>query len=205
MLRLNLEKHINFIKKLTLFVWVRQYRTCTIRLSNRDKFLLKDILYKSTVLGIRTNLANARPDGVLLIPGLLYSVNITSGRKRLTCLRWTMWRALAVRNQRQGCGRGPWKGSLRKSTSRRRGDSWTCWTHSVGTRHRWLDHTNTELIILLIHATIHPVKIIPGGMTIKNHSTVQHTGMNYETEGTILSKTVKEKDLGVSMNARGRS
>ena len=25
--------------------------------------------------------------------------------------------------------------------------------------------------------------------------------MNYEMEGTILSKTVKEKDLGVSMNA----
>ena len=28
-----------------------------------------------------------------------------------------------------------------------------------------------------------------------------NTGMNYEMEGTILSKTVKEKDLGVSMNA----
>ena len=26
-------------------------------------------------------------------------------------------------------------------------------------------------------------------------------GMNYEMGGTILSKTVKEKDLGVSMNA----
>ena len=25
--------------------------------------------------------------------------------------------------------------------------------------------------------------------------------MNYEMEGTILSKTVKEKDLGVTMNA----
>ena len=28
-----------------------------------------------------------------------------------------------------------------------------------------------------------------------------NTGMNYEMGGTILSKTVKEKDLGVSMNA----
>ena len=37
-------------------------------------------------------------------------------------------------------------------------------------------------------------------------STVVHTGpgntsMNYEIGGTILSKTVKEKDLGVTMNA----
>ena len=28
-----------------------------------------------------------------------------------------------------------------------------------------------------------------------------NTGMNYEMGGTILSKTVKEKDLGVSLNA----
>ena len=28
-----------------------------------------------------------------------------------------------------------------------------------------------------------------------------HHGMNYEMGGTILSKTVKETDLGVSMNA----
>ena len=28
-----------------------------------------------------------------------------------------------------------------------------------------------------------------------------HTGMNYEMGGTILCKTVKEKDLGVTMNA----
>ena len=28
-----------------------------------------------------------------------------------------------------------------------------------------------------------------------------NTGMNYELGGTILSKTVKEKDLGVTMNA----
>ena len=28
-----------------------------------------------------------------------------------------------------------------------------------------------------------------------------NTGMNYEMGGTILSKTVKEKDVGVSMNA----
>ena len=28
-----------------------------------------------------------------------------------------------------------------------------------------------------------------------------HTGMNYDMGGTILSKTVKEKDLGVTMNA----
>ena len=26
---------------------------------------------------------------------------------------------------------------------------------------------------------------------------IRHTGMNYEMGGTILSKTVKEKDLGV--------
>ena len=29
----------------------------------------------------------------------------------------------------------------------------------------------------------------------------RNTGMNYEMRGTILSKTVKEKDLGVPMNA----
>ena len=28
-----------------------------------------------------------------------------------------------------------------------------------------------------------------------------NTGMNYEMGGTILSKTVKEKDMGVTMNA----
>ena len=28
-----------------------------------------------------------------------------------------------------------------------------------------------------------------------------NTGVNYEMEGTILCKTVKEKDLGVTMNA----
>ena len=28
-----------------------------------------------------------------------------------------------------------------------------------------------------------------------------NVGMNYELGGTILSKTVKEKDLGVTMNA----
>ena len=28
-----------------------------------------------------------------------------------------------------------------------------------------------------------------------------NTGMNYEMGGTFLSKTVEEKDLGVSMNA----
>ena len=33
------------------------------------------------------------------------------------------------------------------------------------------------------------------------HTGSGNTGMNYETGGTILSKTVKEKDLGVSMNA----
>ena len=34
------------------------------------------------------------------------------------------------------------------------------------------------------------------------HTGPGNTGMNYETEGTILSKTVKEKDLGVTMNAK---
>ena len=33
------------------------------------------------------------------------------------------------------------------------------------------------------------------------HAGPGNTGMNYEMGGTILSKTVKEKDLGVSMNA----
>ena len=33
------------------------------------------------------------------------------------------------------------------------------------------------------------------------HTGPGNTGMNYETGGSILSKTVKEKDLGVSMNA----
>ena len=33
------------------------------------------------------------------------------------------------------------------------------------------------------------------------HTGPGNTGMNYEMGGTILSKTVKEKYLGVSMNA----
>ena len=33
------------------------------------------------------------------------------------------------------------------------------------------------------------------------HTGPGNTGKNYEMGGTILSKTVKEKDLGVSMNA----
>ena len=33
------------------------------------------------------------------------------------------------------------------------------------------------------------------------HTGSRNTGMNYEMGGTILSKTVKEKDLGVAMNA----
>ena len=33
------------------------------------------------------------------------------------------------------------------------------------------------------------------------HTGPGNTGVNYETGGTILSKTVKEKDLGVTMNA----
>ena len=33
------------------------------------------------------------------------------------------------------------------------------------------------------------------------HTGPGNTGMNYEMGGTILSKTVKEKDSGVSMNA----
>ena len=33
------------------------------------------------------------------------------------------------------------------------------------------------------------------------HSVPGNAGMNYEMEGTILSKTVKEKDLGVTINA----
>ena len=32
------------------------------------------------------------------------------------------------------------------------------------------------------------------------HTGPGNTGLNYETGGTILGKTVKEKDLGVSMN-----
>ncbi len=33
------------------------------------------------------------------------------------------------------------------------------------------------------------------------HTGPENTGLNYEMGGTILSKTVKEKDLGVTMNA----
>ena len=33
------------------------------------------------------------------------------------------------------------------------------------------------------------------------HAGPGNTGMNYKMGGTILSKTVKEKDLGVTMNA----
>ena len=33
------------------------------------------------------------------------------------------------------------------------------------------------------------------------HAGHGHTGVNYEIEGTILCKTVKEKDLGVTINA----
>ena len=33
------------------------------------------------------------------------------------------------------------------------------------------------------------------------HTGPGNTGMNYEMGGTILSKPVKEKDLGVTMNA----
>ena len=33
------------------------------------------------------------------------------------------------------------------------------------------------------------------------HTGPGNTGINYEMGGTTLSKTVKEKDLGVSMNA----
>ncbi len=33
------------------------------------------------------------------------------------------------------------------------------------------------------------------------HTGPGNTGMNYKMRGSILSKTVKEKDLGVSMNS----
>ena len=33
------------------------------------------------------------------------------------------------------------------------------------------------------------------------HTGPGNTGMNFEMEGTIPSKTVKEKDLGITMNA----
>ena len=36
---------------------------------------------------------------------------------------------------------------------------------------------------------------------VRQQSWTGNTGMNYEMGGTILSKTVKEKDLGVTMNA----
>ena len=39
------------------------------------------------------------------------------------------------------------------------------------------------------------------GKCICLHTGPGNTGINYEMGGTILSKTVKEKDLGVSMNA----
>ena len=34
------------------------------------------------------------------------------------------------------------------------------------------------------------------------HTGPGNNGMNYEMGGTILSKTLKEKDLGVTMNAK---
>ena len=36
------------------------------------------------------------------------------------------------------------------------------------------------------------------------HTGTGNTGKNYKMGGTILSKTVKEKDLGVTMNANMR-
>ena len=36
---------------------------------------------------------------------------------------------------------------------------------------------------------------------MSTHTGPGNSGMNYEMGGTILSKTVKEKDLGVTMNA----
>ena len=39
------------------------------------------------------------------------------------------------------------------------------------------------------------------GNVICLHTWPGNTGINYEMGGTILSKTVKEKDLGVTMNA----
>ena len=39
------------------------------------------------------------------------------------------------------------------------------------------------------------------GKCICLHTGSENTGMNYEMGGTILSKTLKEKDLGVTMNA----
>ena len=39
------------------------------------------------------------------------------------------------------------------------------------------------------------------GKCICLHTGPGNTGMNYELGGTILSKTVKEKNLGVTMNA----
>ena len=36
---------------------------------------------------------------------------------------------------------------------------------------------------------------------LQQQSRPENTGMNYEIVGTILSKTVKETDLGVTMNA----
>ena len=37
-------------------------------------------------------------------------------------------------------------------------------------------------------------------MKTARHTGPGNTGVNYEMGGTILSKTVKEKDLGVTMN-----
>ena len=43
--------------------------------------------------------------------------------------------------------------------------------------------------------------LFPFGICKCLHTGSGNTGMNYEMGGTILSKTVTEKDFGVSMNA----
>ena len=53
----------------------------------------------------------------------------------------------------------------------------------------------------LIAAKIQTVTFFNFGKCKCLHTGPGNTGMNYEMGGSILSKTVKEKDLGVSMNA----
>ena len=65
------------------------------------------------------------------------------------------------------------------------------WSSSVVKQPRYL-HQMTRSFIKVSHTT---------GKCKCLHTGSGNTGMNYEMGGTILSKTVKEKDLGVTMNA----
>ena len=66
-------------------------------------------------------------------------------------------------------------------------------------------YIHTLYLYAYIHIYIHPTNIYSIHTCMHAwvclHTGPGNTGKNYEMGGTILSKTVKEKDLGVSMNA----